>query len=97
VSLKDQFAAQDRNDILAGLRARGIGCSNYFSPIHLQPYIQERLGTSRGDFPVTERVADRTIALPFYTALTAADQEVVVRELAVQLQQSAPAAGRGAR
>ena len=97
VSLRDQFSAQDRNDILDGLRARGIGCSNYFSPIHLQPYIQERLGTARGDFPVTERVADRTIALPFYTSLAAADQEIVIRELAVQLQRSAPAAGHGAR
>jgi len=97
VSLREQFSAQDRNDILAGLRGRGIGCSNYFSPIHLQPYIQERLGTARGDFPVTERIADRTIALPFHTALTAADQERVIRELAVQLQRAVVAAGPGAR
>lgn len=96
VSLREQFTAEDRNDILARLRARGIGCSNYFSPIHLQPYIQEHLGTARGDYPVTERIADRTIALPFYTALTAADQEHVVRELTALLTRSL-AAGSGTR
>lgn len=96
VSLREQFTAEDRNDILARLRARGIGCSNYFSPIHLQPYIQEHLGTARGDYPVTERIADRTIALPFYTALTAADQEHVVRELTALLTRPL-AAGSGTR
>ncbi len=89
VSLKEQFSGKDRDDILEGLRARGIGCSNYFSPIHLQPYIQDRLQTARGDFPVTEHIADRTIALPFFTSLAAADQEVVIRELTAQLQRSA--------
>ena len=34
--------ARDRDAILAYLRNHHIGCSNYFPPIHLQPfYIQE--------------------------------------------------------
>jgi dTDP-4-amino-4,6-dideoxygalactose transaminase len=97
VCLREQFSPEDRNEILADLRSQGIGCSNYFSPIHLQPYIREHLGTNRGDFPVTERIADRTIALPFYTALSAVDQEVVVRELAAQLQRAATTTRPGAR
>ena len=46
------------------LRAEGIGCNNYFPPIHLQPYMIERFGFKRGDFPVCEHVAARTLALP---------------------------------
>jgi perosamine synthetase len=34
--------------------------------VHLQPFIAERLGFVKGDFPVTESVCERTIALPFY-------------------------------
>ena len=50
------------------LRADGIACSDYFSPLHLQPHIQ-RLGHRAGDFPVTEAVAASTVALPFYNNL----------------------------
>ena len=57
-----------RDDVLRTLRAHGIACSDYFSPLHLQPHIQ-RLGHRAGDFPVTEAVAASTIALPFYTNL----------------------------
>jgi perosamine synthetase len=59
-----------RDDVLRSLRADGIACGDYFSPLHLQPHIQ-RLGHQAGDFPVTEAVAASTIALPFYTNLQA--------------------------
>ena len=85
VQLNDACSARDRDAILAGLRAAGIGCSNYFSPIHLQPYVRDAFGTGPGDFPVTERIADRTIALPFYTALSADAQQRVVAALTSQL------------
>ena len=32
----------------------------------------EMLGTTAGDFPVTERIAARTIALPFFASLSEA-------------------------
>ena len=57
-----------RDSVLRALRADGIACGDYFSPLHLQPHIQ-RLGHQDGDFPVTEAVAASTIALPFYTSL----------------------------
>ena len=37
----------------------------YFSPLHLQPFYRETFGFGPGDFPVTERVAASTLALPF--------------------------------
>ena len=58
----------DRNEVLSKLRAEGIACSDYFSPLHLQPHIR-RLGHQEGDFPVTEAVAASTVALPFYNNL----------------------------
>jgi len=69
VRLDDSFTRRDRDAIIAHLRGRGIGCSNYFVPIHTQPHVMETLGTKPGDFPVTERVAERTIALPFFANL----------------------------
>lgn len=81
VRLQDEFSRDDRDSILASLRAQGIGCSNYFAPIHLQEYFREMFGYRRGDFPVTEHVADRTIALPFFNQLSQPEIEIVASAL----------------
>ncbi len=70
IRLSDKFSKQDRDEIIQKLRDDGIGCSNYFVPIHTQPYIMEMLGTNEGDYPLTESIATRTIALPFFANLT---------------------------
>ena len=70
VRLNDLFEIGDRDRVMNDLRAAGIGCNNYFPPIHLQPYIAEKFGHKPGDFPITEYVAARTLALPFFGKLT---------------------------
>ena len=64
----DLFGPADRDEIIKGLRAEGIGTNNYFPPIHLQPYIQQPFGYQPGDFPVTEKLA---VAPARVVALTA--------------------------
>jgi perosamine synthetase len=77
VRLADRFRRRDRDSILQKLRQAGIGCSNYFSPIHLQPFYRREWGYKNGDYPVTEKVAERTIALPFYNSLEPAEVDFV--------------------
>lgn len=67
IKLNDSLRRIHRDLLIKRLRARGIECTRYFAPIHLQPFYRKMLGTRRGDYPVTERIADRTISLPFYT------------------------------
>ncbi|MCL2645386.1 MAG: DegT/DnrJ/EryC1/StrS family aminotransferase [Phycisphaerales bacterium] len=81
VRLTGEFDVVDRDAILAYLKTHQIGCSNYFPPIHLQPFYMSDHGYKKGDFPVTEYVADRTIALPFHNRLTRMEIEVVVHHL----------------
>ena len=69
VRLTNKYSQKDRDLILNKLKEKGIGCSNYFSPIHLQPFYRKMFGFKEGDFPVTEKVSQRTIALPFYNNL----------------------------
>jgi len=73
VKLAKQFTRKDRDRIMRKLEARGIACSTYFIPIHLQPYYRKTFGYKRGDFPVSESVSDRSIALPFYSNLRKMD------------------------
>jgi perosamine synthetase len=70
VRLNDLFDPGDRDRIMQDLRDEGIGCNNYFPPIHLQPYMVEKFGHKPGDFPVCEYVAARTLALPFFGQMT---------------------------
>jgi len=70
VRLNDLFEPGDRDEIMREMRAEGIGCNNYFPPIHLQPYVAEKFGFKAGNFPVCEYVSARTLALPFFTRMT---------------------------
>lgn len=88
VRLSNRFSQTDRDRALKALRSKGIGCSNYFVPIHLQPFYRE-LGWGQGDFPITEHVAQRTIALPFYNRLCEGQVETVVQALKEVLDLSA--------
>jgi perosamine synthetase len=81
VRLDSQFSAVDRARVMKGLQDEGIGCRDYFQPIHLQPFYRELLKTKEGDFPVTESVAQRTFALPFFNRMTQNEVQTVVEAL----------------
>lgn len=81
VQLADRFTRKQRDIVLKQMLAEGIQVSNYFSPVHLQPFIAESLGCCEGDFPVTESVSARTIALPFYNNLTRDEVATVCKTL----------------
>jgi dTDP-4-amino-4,6-dideoxygalactose transaminase len=72
----------DRARVMDAMRREGVATAEYVPCIHLQPYMRERFGFSEGLCPVAEATAARTIALPFFTEIDAADQERVVEVLA---------------
>jgi perosamine synthetase len=85
VRLSEEYGAEQRDAMLEQMREAGIQVSNYFSPVHLQPFIAEKFGFAEGDFPITESVSKRTIALPFYNNLTKDEVAIVCRTLKASL------------
>lgn len=81
IRLDNEYTRDDRDRIMRGLVSKGIGCNNYFVPIHLQPFYQKMFGYKLGDFPITEHVAERTIALPFYNNLREEEIDYIVTQL----------------
>jgi perosamine synthetase len=71
----------DRGAVLERMAARGIEAGHYVPAVHLQPYLRERYGFAEGMCPVAEDACSRTLALPFFPQLEAADQELVVDAL----------------
>jgi len=67
-------------DIFAeALSRKGIPVRPYFSPIHLQPYMVERFNYQPGDYPVTEDLANRGLALPFSGKMTEEQVDTVCK------------------
>lgn len=69
-------AACDRDALLAGLRARGIGASVHFIPLHHLSHFAGRADAAT--LPVTEAAAGRLFSLPLHARLGVADQDRVI-------------------
>jgi perosamine synthetase len=80
VRLSAHFEPAQRDSIWRQLIAHGIGCGRYFAPLHLQPLFAPYVNAGI-NLPVTEQVAGRTLALPFFNHLTESQIIEVCRTL----------------
>ncbi len=71
----------DRDRVQASLARRGIASGRYFAPIHLQPAWRSRSSAGEAALPITEAIARRTLALPFFNHITMSQQEEVAAAL----------------
>jgi dTDP-4-amino-4,6-dideoxygalactose transaminase len=70
--------APRRDELMAHLKSRGIGCAVYYPVgLHLQPCFAH-LGYRRGSLPETERAMAEVLSLPVYPELSDAQQDEVV-------------------
>ena len=74
-------AEVDREAVIADLAQRGVASKAYLPCIHLMPHYRERFGFRGGEFPVAEEVAERSLALPFFPAMTDAQVDRVAEAL----------------
>jgi perosamine synthetase len=78
VRLREQA---DRDRVRAALADHGSATGRYFAPIHLQPAWQAHPSAAAASLPLTESIAPRTLALPFFTRITSAQQQQVANAL----------------
>ena len=69
-----------RTRFIAEMKAREIHCVFHYLPLHLSP-MGLRLGGRPGACPVTERVSDTLVRLPFYTTMTDEEQSRVIEAI----------------
>jgi perosamine synthetase len=75
----------DRDAVVARLGERGIASKAYLPCIHLFPHLRE-LGYREGQFPVAEAASARSLALPFFPAMTESQVARVCEALAESLR-----------
>lgn len=81
VRLISDFSMEQRDHILQKMMSHNIQVSNYFPPVHLMPFIAGQFGYRPRDFPISESVSQRTIALPFHNHLSKEQVATVCRIL----------------
>ncbi len=69
-----------RQAMIRHLRLNGINSVFHYLPLHLSD-MGRKFGGKSGDCPVTEKVSDQLLRLPFYNELTEADQALVVQSI----------------
>lgn len=67
-----------RAEFIDELRARKIGTSVHFIPVHLHPFYRKRFRYQPGDLPAAEAAYQRIVSLPLYPKMTPRDVEDVV-------------------
>jgi perosamine synthetase len=78
----------DRDEVVRELRGLGVQSKPYLPAIHLMTYYRATFGHREGEFPVCEDVAARSLALPFFPAMTDGQVQRVAAALARVLGRS---------
>lgn len=68
----------DRAKFIEELKAKGIGTSVHFIPLHRHPFYRNAFGYRSQDFPVSEWLYERIISLPIYPAMTGEEISYVI-------------------
>jgi len=77
----------NRDKFAAALEEERIPVRPYFSPIHLQPYMVKQFGFQTGDYPITEDLGNRSLALPFSGVMTEKEIDLVCSVIERSLQE----------
>ena len=76
--LLEQLAI-DRARFIEELKARNIGASVHFIPVHLHPFYQKHFGYKQGELPQAESIYSRIVSLPLYPRMTETDVGDVIQ------------------
>lgn len=71
----------NRDNVMKKLLERGIHTKPYFPSIHLQSFYKELFQTKVGDFPKSERLANHSLAIPFFNNLSQEEQRYIITSL----------------
>jgi perosamine synthetase len=80
VHLGKRFTGSARNQIIEDMDTSAVECAIYCVPLQQQFHYQQ-LGWKRGQLPNTERIADRSLVLPFHGHLDEDHVRYVVKTL----------------
>ena len=79
---------RDRDATMLALREHGVQSKPYLPAIHLMSFYRQAFGHRPGEFPVTEAIAARSLALPFFPDMREDQVERVADALTAALSRA---------
>ena len=70
-----------RDELQKFLLEKRIFSKIYFTPIHLSKFYMNKIGTKKGDLPVTEKVSDQVLTLPLYPNMEKEEMDYIVESV----------------
>ncbi len=71
----------NRDEVIERLKEAGVGCSVHFIPIHNHPYYKEKYNYNYEDYPVANRVHEKSLSLPIYPDMSEEEIAFVVKNV----------------
>ncbi len=71
---------ENRQALITHLKRKGIQSVFHYQPLHISE-MGRKFGGKEGDCPVTERISDQLLRLPFYNSLDTNDQAFVIETI----------------
>ena len=68
----------ERDTFIERLQKKRIGVTVNYNPIHLTDYYQKHFNYKKGDFPIAEKIGERTISLPLYPKLKKEEVDYII-------------------
>ncbi len=68
----------DRSQFIEELRARNIGASVHFIPVHMHPFYRDTFGYRKGSYPVSEKLYEQILSLPLFPGMIESDVQDVI-------------------
>ncbi len=72
---------KSRNQLAEKLKEDGIGTSVHFIPVHRHPYYRKTYGFQDKDYPVANKVFDRSLSLPIYPGLSVEEVDYIISRI----------------
>jgi dTDP-4-amino-4,6-dideoxygalactose transaminase len=81
VQIDFRAIGKTRTQVMAELRAKGVGSQVLYIPVHLQPWYRQTYGYGLGKCPVAETYYRRALSLPLFSAMKDADVGRVIESV----------------
>lgn len=75
VEVQEEKLRMTRDEVMMALHKENIGTGIHYRAVHVHPYYRDRFGLTADDLPVSHRISERTLSLPFSTRLSEEDIE----------------------
>jgi dTDP-4-amino-4,6-dideoxygalactose transaminase len=70
-----------RDQLIGLLHQKGIGTAVHYIPIHFHPFYQRLLPEAKARLPIATDIAQKTLSLPLFPALTESEQDYIIDTL----------------